>query len=106
MSKYVVFKTEDWQRVSNALRLEVPGDIVDDINSRIITDAEVIRHQDITSASIFYHYASTVESFAEIGLHLFNMSDEQARELRRIADYFAQAADAARHHPAKRLPTI
>lgn len=95
--KYFVCKIDDLDDTFKAL-----GDTVDrDIMSRFrkgledieLGGAEVIRHQDITAAPIFHHYASSIMTIVELA-DKFNTPIDK-RGLTAIADHFHEAAEAA-----------
>ena len=98
--KYVVLKTADLERERPGL-LDM---VLEDVEP--LTDAEVIRKQDITSGSVFHLYANLIVSFIELmeGPHPV-VSTYDA--LRQIADHFHEAAnesDELRKQGAAKLP--
>ena len=100
--KYAVVKWKDWCVIYDAAVAEVPLPM-EKLSSHapLISDAEVIRHQDIAAAPIYSAYAHMIISFADL-LHLD--SSTRSAELTAIADHFHHAALLAEEHPFKRLP--
>lgn len=107
-SKYVVFKSEDWSLFADAMGEDGVhqggqfGIYITELSDRMLSDAEVIRHQDITAAPIFHHYASAIETILELAQQVgLNVNEA---DLRQVADHFHQAAVAAENHPHRKLP--
>lgn len=101
-NKYAVLKLSDWNRVRRALWAS-GNSLAAEMDRIVLPDAEVIRHQDITSAPIFYHYASGIQSLIELGTTTGIELDYE--NLRAIADHFHKAAMEAENHPHKKIPT-
>lgn len=89
--KYAVFKWDEF----NAMALAIfDGEPIDDLVDRYrVKDAEVIRHQDLTAAPLFYAYASIIHSFADLASQSGTLT--QYESLREIADHFMSAAEVS-----------
>lgn len=68
----------------------------------LLEDAEVIRHQDITAAPIFHHYASSMETVIELAQHFG--AEVDVEQLRAVAEHFMEAAITSERHPNRKLP--
>lgn len=105
--KYACLKWADWLDILDALdkghRIG-PSMAV----QMLLQDAEVIRHQDVTSAPIFHAYAGIILSYVEVLSTIGDpdpyIESEVIQGLQAIADHFHEAALKAEKHPAKKLP--
>ena len=92
--KYIVFKRDDLGRCFQALLLEVDQSIVRDIESRQITDAVVLRKQDVFAPPALDAYANAILTVVE-ALKVTGSEPGLVPRLLKISDYFrAQAEDA------------
>lgn len=105
--KYAVLKWDDWRALRNAaceqdIAFNWPEDMPDRL---LVSDAEVIRAQDVTAAPLFHMYANLVQTFRDLMTN--HISDANDDNLSRIADHFHQAgveADALRASGGTKLP--
>jgi hypothetical protein len=124
--KYVVLKTADWKRVQKEAAAlfnahpEKPGEassaaitIASWDRDLTVLDAEVIRHQDITSGPIFHLYSNIINTFVDLvsGDTAYDDAGELEHvnpdTLRTIADYFHDMglmADEERRAGRAKLP--
>jgi hypothetical protein len=105
VSKYVVMKREDWEKVRRHEFLNA--------EEKLLPDAEVIRKQDITSAPIFHAYSGIVLSYIEVlrsicdsvdNTQELNRITKQINQLQEVADHFHDAALSAELWPTRKLP--
>jgi hypothetical protein len=99
-SKYIVFKREDWNKLSGE---QFAGDLELDF---AIPDAVVIRKQDIFAGSALHAYASSIQTAIEI-IHLIgeDLIDGRDRQsLDELRDYFFQQALEADDFRTKKVP--
>lgn len=103
--KYVVIKKSDLDEYLDTWEGTLGGSpaLRSDLESIDLQDAEVIRGQDLTAASIFYHYASTLQSYAEILEQAEGVSN-RVKHLREVADYFFEAAHRSEQRQDRKLP--
>lgn len=102
--KYAVLRWDDWRKVRDAAQTNTPGSIHPSVNwphDLLVSDAEVVRKQDITSGPIFHTYANVMYTYREFAP--IHMRDS----LLAIADHFAEAAaeaDEIRREGNAKLP--
>ena len=103
--KYIVFKSEDWDAFRDAMIAHPQGIIAaQDVPTPLpVVDAEVIRHQDITSAPIFYLYSQQLHHFIDMA-QMVGMPLENEGHLLKIAEHFGEAAVKAEQSAKKKLP--
>jgi hypothetical protein len=94
--KYIVFKRDEFNKCMMALLLEVDTSIVNDINSRQVSDAVVIRRQDVFAPPALDAYANSIAVAVKLarefgGGHNSLMLDD----LEAAADYFHEQAVAS-----------
>jgi hypothetical protein len=100
--KYVVIKKSELEKLEGR---SLHFGVFEKIRSLDLEDAEVIRGQDLTAASIFYHYASSMQAMAELIEHMrLPMVPEYVKKLRDIADYFFDAAHRSEQRTDRKLP--
>lgn len=102
--KYAVLKWNDWEAIKTAL---TGGGLRNAFFETLpLDDAEVIRHQDVTAAAIFYHYSQTIQNFLDMAESLLGeeLDPERRMSLLSIAMHFGAAAEAAESHPRRKLP--
>jgi hypothetical protein len=87
--KYVVYKAEDAQ----AGRFDNP-----------ISDAVVLRKQDLTVAPLLHAYSSMLISFIELSLRNSGITHDEEMGLRNIADWAHMEATDAEKTPRRKLP--
>jgi hypothetical protein len=94
--KYVVMKAEDWEKMPFA-----PNH-----TSGILTDAVVIRTQDIFAGPGLSAYANAIQTGIDLMREFGGMEDalELIGELEEIRDYFHERAQEALMHPHKKIP--
>lgn len=80
--KYVVFKREEWEN----RRGHIPAEV---------SDAVVIRMQDMFAPSAFFAYAQSISTTIEIVEELGFPSEVFTKRMRATADYFMQAGEEA-----------
>lgn len=102
-NKFITFNRADFERCMNALRLEVDGSIVNDIMSRELEDAVVIRKRDSLAAPVLHTYASLAQTTIDI---LKEVGVEAPESLDQIRDHFWEQASEAEAYPVKRLPSL
>lgn len=106
--KYVVFKADDWDDFVSALTVlrntsgESVGEAVLTEIPEPVPDAEVFRHQDLVSATVFYSAASTYQSYIELVGH--TMTDNEKDYLKEVVDHFFEAGEKSRGLPRRKLP--
>ena len=97
--KYAVFKWDDYKAILEAMRSNGMGDGATHVECDRIKDAEVIRHQDISSPAILGLYSHIVAALGESLQASLSMDYEEKlqhiNELRRIGDHFDDAAAKA-----------
>lgn len=102
--KYAVMKIDDWNNLVDVLDRQGMVDDSRSIDELLISDAEVIRGQDITSGPIFHTYASTLIAFRDLLIINGGISEAEGEKLLDIADHFHHAAVEAEGYLFKRLP--
>lgn len=101
--KYMVFKRSDYLAAMDECQTSGAHIMLQKLEGVQLLDAEVIRHQDLTAAPIFWHYSQQLHTLIEmadaVGVPLASRS-----RLLEIASYFGLAAHAAEEHPNRKLP--
>lgn len=97
--KYAVLSWVSWLRIKRIAHaaleeLEWTKDWSDTLDRSLISDAEVIRAQDITAGPIFHMYAHLIYTFRELAVL---RDPDHDKILEAIADHFAEAGDYADH---------
>lgn len=94
--KYIVFKTEDWNRVRGEQDWLVP---------MAVPDAVVIRLQDHFAATALFTYCNTIMGFLELlETHVEGWDENDHQRLLDIADYFHEQACESQKLKNKKLP--
>lgn len=99
LNKYIVLDGQKWDQVLSG-HLECPESMFDLVANFSISDAVVLRKQDVTVAPLLHTYASIILSFIEVGA----LTDEQAEALLKIGDWAHEEALSAESHPHRKLP--
>lgn len=104
--KYVVIKREAWDSFKTYYtRNKNFLDCIDELEKADLDGAEVIRHQDITAAPIFWHYAQSMSGFVDVQDILGRpLDDDTKRRLLKIAEHFTEAAHEAEECDHAKLP--
>jgi hypothetical protein len=108
--KYIVFKVEEWDPFVETLSHlywtgaggEEPGQAVLTNMPEPVPDAEVFRHQDLVSATVFYSASSTYQSYIELVGH--TMTDSELEYMKEVVDHFFEAGEKSRGLPKRKLP--
>jgi ABC-type uncharacterized transport system permease subunit len=98
-NKYIVFKRSDWDEAIK----EKLSTVADDLERLYaVPDGVVLRMQDVFAMQIFYQYANTLQTTAEILAAIGgDMLAEEVDDLQRTADRFVDFAVAAAEHETK-----
>lgn len=97
--KYVVFKRRDWDQFMADWS---PDEMVSECADKALTDAVVIRRQDVFAPSGLYAYANSIQTALEI-IH-GKVTVDEAIHMRNLADYFADQADKASRTIGRKVP--
>lgn len=98
--KYAVLKWKDWQAIREMcvrgmiVSTNEPAPFEEEVDGRVLVDAEVIRKQDYTAAPIFHLYANLIQTFIDMG-HTIDPA---------IRDHFHEAAMDAEAWEHKKVP--
>jgi hypothetical protein len=99
--KYVCFHVKEWDEFIRGLRTDEADDILAAMPEPV-PDAEVFRHQDLVSATVFYSASSTYQSYIELVGH--TMTDSELEYMREVVDHFFEAGEKSRGLPKRKLP--
>lgn len=94
--KYAIFKAPDFLRWFESLPATIRQ-----AAPTIVTDAEVIRHQDRLAAPVLYTYYSAIDNTVEI---MQELGVDVPKYLYEVRDHFFSAAENAHNYPVKKLP--
>ncbi len=98
--KYSVFKTAEFERILTELLPVLSAEFVERIEAAKLTDATVIRGQDVFAGPALHVYASS----AALAASLVEFDSGAQKRLQQIADLFHTRAVAADENPHKKLP--